>query len=78
MMLGPAGIVVAALILLSATVALAAGPTTSVQGDYLMTLHVPIAEAHDVDDGLRTADTGKGNSAIQRHPEKHGAWHLSA
>ena len=26
----------------------AAGPTTSVQGEYLMTLCVPIAEAHDV------------------------------
>ena len=38
-----------------AIVVVAAGPTTSVQGEYLMTLYVPIAEAHDVDDTLRSA-----------------------
>ena len=42
-------------ILLNAIVVVAAGPTTSVQGEYLMTLYVPIAEAHDVDDTLRSA-----------------------
>ena len=39
-------------ILLNAVVVVAAGPTTSVQGEYLMTLYVPIAEARDVDDTL--------------------------
>jgi Ca2+/H+ antiporter len=33
--------------LLLATTAFAAGPTTTVQGEYLMTLYVPIAEAWD-------------------------------
>jgi hypothetical protein len=47
-------------ILLNATVVSAAGPTTSVQGEYLMTLYVPIAEAHDVDDSLRVIDHPDG------------------
>src|SRR5580704_4880810 len=53
-------IVLAASILLPATVPLAAGPTTSVQGEYLMTLYVPIADAHDIDDALRVVNHPDG------------------
>jgi len=53
-------IFIVASVLLPATVALAAGPTTSVQGEYLMTLYVPIAEAHDVDDALRVVNHPDG------------------
>ena len=53
-------IVLAASILLPATVLLAAGPTTSVQGEYLMTLYVPIADAYDVDDTLRVVNHPDG------------------
>jgi Protein of unknown function (DUF3237) len=47
-------------ILLAASVSLAAGPTTSVRSEYLMTLYVPIAEAHDVDDTLRVVNHPDG------------------
>jgi hypothetical protein len=53
-------IFLAASILLPATVPLAAGPTTSVQGEYLMTLYVPIADAHDIDDTLRVVNHPDG------------------
>jgi hypothetical protein len=53
-------IVLAASILLPATALLAAGPTTSVQGEYLMTLYVPIADAYDVDDTLRVVNHPDG------------------
>ena len=36
------------------------GPTTSVESEYLMTLHVPIADAHDVDNGLRVINHPDG------------------
>ena len=36
------------------------GPTTSVQGEYLMTLYVPIVEAHQVDDTLRVVNHPDG------------------
>jgi len=49
---GSVRIFTAGTVLLSAAVALAAGPTTSIQGEYLMTLYVPIAEAHQVDETL--------------------------
>ena len=55
---------------------------------YLMSLYVPTAEAHEVDDALRVVnhpdgwvevkDKGKGSSAIHRHLEKHGQRRLSA
>src|SRR5262245_57213741 len=35
-------------------------PTTSVQGEYLMTLYVPIVEAHQVDDTLRVVNHPDG------------------
>jgi hypothetical protein len=37
-----------------------AGPTTSVQGEYLMTLYLPIVEAHVVDDRLRVINHPDG------------------
>src|ERR1700677_3144761 len=40
----------ASAILLNAIVVVAAGPTTSVQSEYLMTLYVPIAEAREIDE----------------------------
>ena len=49
-----------AAILLAATVAHAAGASTSVQGEYLMTLYVPTAEAHQVDDALRVVNHPDG------------------
>jgi hypothetical protein len=51
---------VLAVILLAATVAHAAGASTSVQGEYLMTLYVPTAEAHQVDDVLRVVNHPDG------------------
>jgi hypothetical protein len=48
-------------VLLPATNSLAAGPTTSIQGEYLMTLNVPIADAHDVDDTLRVVNHPDGS-----------------
>jgi hypothetical protein len=60
MRLALAMIFLAASILLPATVPLAAGPTTSVQGEYLTTLHVPIADAYDVDDTLRVVNHPDG------------------
>ena len=53
-------IVGVAAILLHVAAAGAAGPTTSVQGEYLMTLYVPIAEAHAVDDTLRVINHPDG------------------
>lgn len=53
-------IVSVAAILLHVAAAGAAGPTTSVQGEYLMTLYVPIAEAHAVDDTLRVINHPDG------------------
>jgi hypothetical protein len=38
----------------------AAGPTTSVQGEYLMTLYVPIVEARVVNDNLRVVNHPNG------------------
>lgn len=52
--------IVVAAILLHVAAAGAAGPTTSVQGEYLMTLYVPIAEAHAVDDTLRVINHPDG------------------
>jgi hypothetical protein len=46
--------------LLHAVAAAAAGPTTSVQGEYLMTLYIPIAEAHQIDDTLRVVNHPDG------------------
>ena len=40
--------------------AAAGGPTTSVQGEYLMTLYLPEAEAHGVDDTLRVINHPDG------------------
>ena len=40
--------------------AVVACPTTSVQGEYLMTLYVPIAEEHNVDDTLRVINHPDG------------------
>jgi hypothetical protein len=40
--------------------AAAGGPTTSVQGEYLMTLYVPIVEGHNVDDTLRVINHPDG------------------
>jgi hypothetical protein len=53
-------IFIIASVLLPATVALAAGPTTTVRGEYLMTLYVPIAEAHQVDETLRVINHPDG------------------
>ena len=49
-----------AAILLHAVAAGAAGSTTSVQGEYLMTLYLPLAEAHPVDDTLRVVNHPDG------------------
>ena len=57
---GLVSILIVASVLLPATVALAAGPTTSVQSEYLMTLYVPIVEAHQVDDTLRVINHPDG------------------
>ena len=57
---GSVKIFMAASVLLSATAALAPGPTTSIQGEYLMTLYVPIAEAHQVDETLRVVNHPDG------------------
>ncbi len=57
---GSVRIFMAASVLLSATAALAPGPTTSIQGEYLMTLYVPIAEAHQVDETLRVVNHPDG------------------
>jgi hypothetical protein len=46
--------------LLHAVAASAAGPKTSVQGEYLMTLSVPTAETHPVDDTLRVVNHPDG------------------
>jgi Protein of unknown function (DUF3237) len=47
-------------ILAAAIAAASAGPATSVESEYLMTLYVPIADAHDVDDRLRVIDHPNG------------------
>jgi hypothetical protein len=57
---GLVSIFIVTAVLLPATVALAAGARTSVQGEYLMTLYVPITEAHDVDDTLRVVNHPDG------------------
>jgi hypothetical protein len=57
---GLVSIFIVAAVLLPATVALAAGARTSVQGEYLMTLYVPTAEAHEVDDTLRVVNHPDG------------------
>jgi hypothetical protein len=44
--------------MLHGTFALAAGPTTSILGEYLMTLYVPLADAHEVHDS--TANNASG------------------
>jgi hypothetical protein len=44
----------------SASAAGAAGPTTSVQAEYLMTLYLPIAEARVVDETLRVVNHPDG------------------
>jgi hypothetical protein len=59
-----------AAILPHGTAADAAGPTTSVQGEYLMTLYAPIAEAHDVDDRLRWSTTQTGGWKVRRSKER--------
>jgi hypothetical protein len=46
--------------LLHTVAAGAAGPKTSVQGEYLMTLSVPSAETHSVDDTLRVVNHPDG------------------
>jgi hypothetical protein len=47
-------------ILLPATISRAGGPTTSIRGEYLMTLYVPLADAHEVDDTLRVINHPDG------------------
>jgi Protein of unknown function (DUF3237) len=47
-------------VVLEAFAAHAAGPTTSVQAEYLMTLYVPIAEAHVIDERLRVVNHPDG------------------
>lgn len=57
---GLVSIFIVAAVLLPATVALAAGASTAVQGEYLMTLYVPSTEAHAVDDTLRVVNHPDG------------------
>ncbi len=54
-------LIVAAWLSLPFSVALAAGPATSVQAEYLMTLYVPTAESHVVDDTLRVINHPDGS-----------------
>jgi hypothetical protein len=61
MILAVVSIFAAALTALPATICFAAGPTTSIQAEYLMTLYVPIAEGHDVDDTLRVVNHPDGS-----------------
>jgi hypothetical protein len=49
-----------AVLFLHISPAAAGGPTTSVQGEYLMTLYVPLAEGHNVDDTLRVINHPDG------------------
>ncbi len=57
---GLVSILIIAAVLLPVTLARAAGARTSVQGEYLMTLYVPIGEAHQVDDTLRVVNHPDG------------------